>query len=62
MDQQLDGRVRGDLARKPRVVAVIPCYRERAHILDVLARVPPEVAHIICVDDGCPYQTGAIIQ
>jgi dolichol-phosphate mannosyltransferase len=59
---QLDDRVRGDVARTPRVAVVIPCYRERAHILDVLARVPPEVAHIICVDDGCPDQTGALVE
>ena len=59
---QLDGHRRGDVARKPRIAVVIPCYRERAHILGVLARIPPEVAHIICVDDGCPDRTGALIE
>ncbi len=40
------------------VAVVVPCYRETAHILDVLARVGPEVGRIIVVDDACPDGTG----
>ncbi len=59
---RLDGRLEGRTAEQPRIAVVIPCYRERRHILDVLARIPPEVVQIICVDDGCPDQTGAFVE
>lgn len=60
--QQLDGRLDARAAEPLRVVVVIPCYREREHILEVLARIPPQVTHIICVDDGCPDKTGELIE
>lgn len=51
-----------DTARANDVVAVvIPCYKERAHILGVLESIPSHVAKIICVDDGCPESTGEFI-
>jgi dolichol-phosphate mannosyltransferase len=37
---------------------VIPCYRVKSHILDVISRVGPEIDYIICVDDCCPEQSG----
>lgn len=40
------------------VAVVVPCYRETARILDVLARIGPEVARIVVVDDACPDGTG----
>lgn len=45
----------------PRLAVVIPCYRERARILDVLAGVPDSVARIFVVDDGCPERTGELV-
>lgn len=36
------------------VAVVIPCYRVEHSIADVLNRIGPEVAIVICVDDGCP--------
>jgi glycosyltransferase involved in cell wall biosynthesis len=47
---------------KPVITVVIPCYKVKGKVLDVLARIPPEVAHIICVDDACPEQSGAFIK
>jgi glycosyltransferase involved in cell wall biosynthesis len=44
-----------------RVVAVVPCYRERSHILDVLARFDDTVSGIIVVDDACPESTGSYV-
>jgi dolichol-phosphate mannosyltransferase len=44
------------------VAIVIPCYRVRRHILDVLAAIGPEVAIIIAVDDACPEHSGAFIR
>src|SRR5215469_10201271 len=47
--------------RNVSIAVVIPCYRERAHILDVLARIGPEVAAIYVVDDCCPEHTGDLV-
>ena len=44
--------------RPLRVGVVVPCYRERANILTVLAAMPEQVTTVFCVDDGCPQQTG----
>ena len=45
-----------------RVAVVLPCYRVRAHILDVLARIGNEVQGIYAVDDACPEQSGEFIE
>lgn len=42
----------------PSIAVVIPCYRVRPHILQVLARIGPEVSKIYVVDDDCPEQSG----
>jgi glycosyltransferase involved in cell wall biosynthesis len=44
------------------VAVVIPSYRVRAHILDVLARVGPEVSAIYVVDDACPEDSGRMVE
>jgi len=41
---------------------VIPCYRVQAHILDVIAKTPPWVEGIVCVDDACPEHTGDFVE
>ena len=46
----------------PSIAVVVPCYRERDHVLEVLAMMPDFVDHIICVDDGCPDSTGSYIE
>ena len=43
---------------RAQVAVVVPCYRTRAKILDVLAGIGAEVARIYVVDDCCPEQTG----
>ncbi len=45
-----------------RTAVVIPCYRETAHIAEVLESVPPMVDRIIVVDDACPEGSGEIAQ
>src|SRR3954453_14591528 len=37
----------------------MPCYRSRAHVMDVIGRVGPEAFLIVVVDDACPEGTGA---
>lgn len=44
------------------VAVVIPCYRCKAQVLDVLARIGPEVASVFVVDDHCPEGTGAWVR
>jgi dolichol-phosphate mannosyltransferase len=42
-----------------KVVVVIPCYRVKDQILDVLARIGPEVSRVLVIDDACPAESGA---
>jgi dolichol-phosphate mannosyltransferase len=44
-----------------RVAVVMPCYRVTRHILDVIAKVGPEVETIFVVDDYCPDGSGDFI-
>lgn len=41
---------------------VVPCYRVRRHVIDVLAAIPASVTAIHVVDDACPDQTGLYVQ
>lgn len=45
-----------------KVAAVVPCYREKSHILEVLANVGPDVTAIYVVDDKCPDGTGDFVE
>ena len=44
------------------LAVVIPSYRVKAHVLDVIARVGPEVAMIFVVDDACPDGSGRFVE
>lgn len=46
----------------PRIAVVIPSFRVKAHILDVLATIGPEVWRIYVVDDACPEGSGAHVE
>lgn len=46
----------------PKIGVVIPCYREKDHILDVLKAIGPDVAAIFVIDDACPDGTGAFVE
>jgi glycosyltransferase involved in cell wall biosynthesis len=41
---------------------VVPCYKVKAHILDVIAKAPAWVEGIVCVDDACPEHSGDFIE
>jgi dolichol-phosphate mannosyltransferase len=49
-------------AMQNNIAVIIPCYRVKAHILGVIARVGSEVTHIYVVDDACPEGTGEFVQ
>lgn len=44
------------------IAVVIPSYRVTRHILDVIARIGPEVSLIYVIDDACPDQSGAFVR
>lgn len=44
------------------IAVVIPCYRVKEQVLAVLKAMPPQVASIHVVDDGCPDGTGHHVQ
>ena len=44
------------------MAVVIPCYKARRHIAEVLAGLAGRVRHIYVVDDCCSEQTGRFVQ
>lgn len=45
-----------------RVAVVIPSYKVKRHILDVIGRIGPECCRIYVVDDCCPDGSGDYVQ
>jgi dolichol-phosphate mannosyltransferase len=50
------------MSEAARVAVVIPCYRVRRFILDVIRGIGPDVSAIFVVDDACPEQTAELIR
>ncbi|MDA0305727.1 MAG: glycosyltransferase family 2 protein [Proteobacteria bacterium] len=50
------------MTEKPVIAVIMPCFRETAHVLDVIGGIGDEVAHIIVVDDACPDKTGDFVE
>ena len=48
--------------RTDKLGVVIPCYRVSDQVLDVIAKIGPEVERIIVVDDGCPEGSGRLVE
>jgi dolichol-phosphate mannosyltransferase len=46
----------------PTIAVVIPCFRVKGRILDVLSGVGPECQAIYVVDDACPEHTGDLVE
>lgn len=44
------------------ITVVIPCFKVKKHILDVLAQIGSEVHRIYVVDDKCPDETGKFVK
>ena len=55
----LDAAADGD---RPSITVVIPCFRVRSSVVDVIDRIGPEVSSIVVVDDGCPESTGRHVE
>jgi dolichol-phosphate mannosyltransferase len=45
-----------------RIAVVIPSFRVKAHILDVISAIGPEVSCIYVVDDNCPDNSGKFVE
>jgi dolichol-phosphate mannosyltransferase len=50
------------MIRHLKIAAVVPCYKVRDHVVDLLARIPPEVDRVYCIDDACPEGSGKTIE
>lgn len=48
--------------KPPTIAVVIPSYRVRNHILDVIEGIGPEVSRIFVVDDCCPDGSGQFVE
>lgn len=44
------------------IAVVIPCYKVKAHVLDVIGAIGSEVGVIYCIDDHCPERSGDYIE
>ncbi len=44
------------------IAAVIPCFRVKSKILDVLAAMPPACERVYVVDDACPEGSGELVE
>jgi dolichol-phosphate mannosyltransferase len=44
-----------------RIAVVIPCFKVTDHVIDVIARIGPDVDRIFAVDDACPHNSGDFI-
>ena len=44
------------------IAVVIPTYKARDHILDVISKIGAEVSAIYVVDDACPEHTGEYVK
>ncbi len=44
------------------IAVVVPCYKVRDHVLEVIAAVPEDVSWIVAVDDACPDGSGEFIR
>lgn len=43
------------------VAVIIPCFKVKAQILDVIAGIGPEIDRIYVVDDACPEGSGSLV-
>lgn len=49
------------ITSKNQVAVVIPSYKVRDHILDVIRHIGPEVCRVYVVDDCCPVNSGDFV-
>jgi dolichol-phosphate mannosyltransferase len=45
-----------------RIAVVIPCYRVNGKVVELIARIGPQVSLIVVVDDACPERVGELVR
>ena len=45
-----------------KIAVAIPSYKVQNHVLDVIARMPPQVQRIYVIDDKCPNGSGELVR
>ena len=45
-----------------KIAVVIPCFRVRKQILDVIGEIGREIDYVFVVDDDCPQNSGRLVQ
>ncbi len=45
-----------------KIAVVIPCFKVRQHVLQVIESIPSGISKIYCVDDCCPENSGDFIK
>ena len=45
-----------------KIAVVIPCYKVKEQICEVVKQIPKSIGHIYCIDDACPERSGLHIQ
>src|SRR5688572_23758802 len=50
------------MPKVPEIAVIVPCFRARAQVLAVLARIGPECRSVYVVDDACPEESGKHVQ
>ena len=51
-----------DQSANENIAIVVPCYKERDQIIDVLSNIGPIARWIFVVDDACPDNTGDFVE
>jgi glycosyltransferase involved in cell wall biosynthesis len=47
---------------KPVIAVVIPSYKVKSHIVQIISEIGSEVSHIFVVDDACPEGSGKLVE
>jgi glycosyltransferase involved in cell wall biosynthesis len=47
---------------KPVIAVVIPSYKVKSHIVEIISEIGSEVSHIFVVDDACPEGSGKLVE
>lgn len=50
------------MVAQQKIAVVIPCFKVKSQILDVISNIGPEVDRIYVVDDCCPQNSGAYVK
>ena len=51
-----------EMAAVRSIAVVIPCYKVRRHILEVIKSIGDEVSKIYVIDDACPENSGDFVR